>query len=124
MKPIDYENAGEDVRAIFDDIKSTRNAPDVSNFWKYLANDPSMLNHVWSTMKDVMGSGGHLDPAIKELIYVAVSTNNSCDYCQVSHTAAARAKGATDEMLQEMFAIVSLANMTNRLAIAYRVPLD
>jgi len=124
MTPIEYENASEEVRAIFDDIKSARNVPDVNNFWKYLANDPRMLDHVWSTLKDVMGAGGHLDPAIKELIYVAVSINNGCDYCQVSHTAAALKKGATEEMLREMYAIVSLANMTNRLATAYRVPLD
>lgn len=124
MEPVEYENASEEVRAIFDDIKSARNVPDVNNFWKYLANDPRMLDHVWSALKDVMGSGGHLDPVVKELIYIAVSITNGCEYCQVNHTAAARKKGATDEMLKEMHAIVGLANMTNRLATAYQVPLD
>ncbi|WP_342640339.1 carboxymuconolactone decarboxylase family protein [Rhodoligotrophos ferricapiens] len=124
MKAIEYAEASQEVRAIFDDIKSSRNVPDVNNFWKYLANDPRMLDHVWSSLKDVMGAGGHLDPAVKELIYIAVSITNGCAYCQASHTAAARKKGVSDEMLQELYAIVGLANMTNRLAIAYRVPLD
>ena len=124
MKAIDYAEASPAVRAVFDDIKTSRNLPDVNNFWKYLANDPRMLGHVWSSLKDVMGPGGHLDPVVKELIYVAVSITNACEYCQASHSAAARKKGATDEMMNELFSIVGLANMTNKLAIAYRVPLD
>jgi AhpD family alkylhydroperoxidase len=96
---------------------------DVNNFWKYLANEPRMLAHVWQSLKDIMGSGA-LDPLTKELIYAAVSMTNNCDYCIASHSAAARAKGASDEMINEMIAVVGLANMTNRLANAYKVPVD
>ncbi|MGF7158684.1 AhpD family alkylhydroperoxidase [Rhodoligotrophos appendicifer] len=124
MQPIEYADATAEVRAIFDDIKNSRNVPDVNNFWKYLANEPRMLSHVWSSIKDIMGPGGHLDPLVKELIYVAVSVTNSCEYCMASHGAAARKKGATEEMMNELFAIVGIANMTNKLAEAYRVPVD
>ena len=123
MKAIEYEHASAAVRAVFDDIKTTRGVDDVNNFWKYLANEPRMLAHVWATLKDVMGDGA-LDPLTKELIYVAVSVTNNCPYCMASHGAAARAKGATDEMLNEVYAVVGLANMTNRLANAYGVPVD
>lgn len=124
MQPIAYENADAEVRAVFDDIKATRGVPDVNNFWKFLANEPRMLRHVWASLKEVMGTDGHLDPLTKELVYVAISITNGCGYCMASHTAAARAKGATDGMLNELYAVAGLANMTNRLAAAYGVPID
>jgi AhpD family alkylhydroperoxidase len=123
MKPVDLATAGPEVRAVIEDIKATRKVDDVNNFWKYLANEPRMLEHVWSSLKAIMGPGA-LDPLTKELIYVAVSITNNCDYCMASHTAAARAKGMTEAQLNELIAVVGLANMTNRLANAYRVPVD
>ena len=123
MKPIEYDTASPEVRAVMDDIKATRKVPDVNNFWKYLAHEPRMLAHVWQTVKDVMGPGS-LDPLVKELVYVAISISNNCDYCMASHTFNARAKGATEAQLNELYAVVGLANMTNRLANAYRVPVD
>lgn len=123
MKAIEYESASEAVHAVYDDIKATRGVADVNNFWKHLANEPRMLAHVWASLKDIMGPGA-LDPLTKELIYLAVSATNNCAYCMASHGAAARAKGASDEMLNEVYAVVGLANMTNRLANAYGVPVD
>lgn len=123
MQPISYENANAEVRAVFDDIKNTRKVADVNNFWKYLAHDPRMLKHVWESLKDMMGPGA-LDPLTKELIYVAISITNACDYCMASHTAGARQKGASEEMIREVYAVTGLANMTNRLANAYKVPID
>ena len=123
MEPIAYADAPAAVKAVFDDIKATRKVADVNNFWKYLANEPRMLVHVWDSVKDMMGPGA-LDPLTKELIYVAVSITNNCEYCMASHGAAARAKGASEAMLNELFAVVGLANMTNRLANAYKVPVD
>ncbi len=123
MNPVEYTDASKEVRAVYDDIMASRGVKDVNNFWKYLANEPRMLAHVWQSLKDIMGSGA-LDPLTKELIYAAVSMTNNCDYCIASHSAAARAKGATDEMINEMIAVVGLANMTNRLANAYKVPVD
>lgn len=123
MKPVSYAEAAPEARAVFDDIMATRKVADVNNFWKFLANEPRMMRHVWESLKDMMGPGA-LDPLTKELIYVAVSVTNNCEYCMASHGAAARAKGATDAMLNEVFAVAGLANMTNRLANAYRVPVD
>jgi len=123
MQPISYENASAEVRAVFDEIKTTRKVADVNNFWKYLAHDPRMLRHVWESLKDMMGPGA-LDPLTKELIYVAVSVTNGCAYCMASHTAGARQKGASEEMIREVYAVAGLANMTNRLANAYSVPID
>lgn len=123
MKPISHADATPEVRAVFDDIKATRQVEDVNNFWKYLANEPRMLEHVWSSLKEMMAPGA-LDPLTKELVYLAVSITNGCDYCMASHGAAARAKGADEAMLNELFAVVGLANMTNRLADAYGVPVD
>ena len=123
MKPVDPLKAAAEVRAVFDDIKSSRNVKDVNNFWKYLANEPRMLKHTWESLKAIMGPGA-LDPLTKELVYVAISVSNNCEYCMASHTAAARAKGATDAQLNELYAVVGLANMTNRLANAYKVPVD
>lgn len=123
MKPVDPLKANAEVRAVFDDIKVSRNVKDVNNFWKYLANEPRMLRHTWESLKSIMGPG-QLDPLTKELVYVAVSITNNCEYCMASHTAAARAKGATEAQINELYAVVALANMTNRLANAYKVPVD
>ncbi len=98
MKPVEYDAAPEDVRAVFDDIMRTRNVKDVNNFWKYLANEPRMLRHVWESLKEIMGPGA-LDPMVKELIFVAVAITNNCEYCRVSHMSQARVKGATEDML-------------------------
>jgi AhpD family alkylhydroperoxidase len=123
MQPIDHANASPAIRAVYDDIKATRKVDDVNNFWKYLANEPRMLAHVWASLKEMMAPGA-LDPLTKELIYLAVSITNNCGYCMASHGAAARAKGASEAMMNELFAVVGLANMTNSLANSYQVPID
>ncbi len=123
MKPIEYADAGAEVRAVFDDIKRTRNVPDVNNFWKYLAHDPVGLKRTWESLKQVMAPGA-LDPVTKEMIYLAISVSNGCGYCVASHTAAARKAGMTDAMFGELMAVVGMANETNRLATGYRVPVD
>jgi AhpD family alkylhydroperoxidase len=122
-KPIEYVDAAPNVRAVFDDIKRTRKVDDVNNFWKYLANDPALLRRTWESVKDVMAEGA-LSPLIKELLYVAVSVTNGCEYCIASHTASARKAGMTDAMFGELLAVVGMANETNRLASGYRVPID
>lgn len=110
--------------AVFEDIRATRKTDFINNFWRVLAHDPANLERTWAELKDLMGEGTALDPLVKELIYVAVSTVNNCTYCVRSHTAAARAKGASDAQLAEMQAVVAAANKTNRLAIGLQVPVD
>jgi AhpD family alkylhydroperoxidase len=122
-KPIEYADASPEVRAVFDDIKRTRNVEDVNNFWKFLAHDPVGLSRTWDSIKEVMQPGA-LSPLTKELIYVAVSVTNGCGYCIASHTASARKAGMTDAMFGELMAVVGMANETNRLANGYRVPID
>jgi AhpD family alkylhydroperoxidase len=123
IAPIEYGDASPQVRAVYDDIKKTRNVPDVNNFWKYLARDPATLQRTWQSVKEVMTPGA-LDALTKELIYVAVSVTNGCAYCIATHTAAARKAGMTDAMFGELMAVVGMANETNRLANGYRVPID
>jgi AhpD family alkylhydroperoxidase len=122
-KPIEYADATPHVRAVFDDIKRSRKVDDVNNFWKYLANDPALLKRTWESVKDVMADGA-LSPLVKELLYVAVSVTNGCEYCIASHTASARKAGMTDAMFGELLAVVGMANETNRLVNGYRVPID
>jgi AhpD family alkylhydroperoxidase len=123
VKMIEYENAGSEAKEVFDDIMATRKTDWINNFWKMLAVYPPTLKRIWLSVKDIMAPG-KLDPLTKEMIYVAVSVTNNCNYCIHSHTAAARAKGMTDEMLGELLAVVSLANQTNALANAYQIPVD
>ena len=121
--PVEYRDATPEVRAVFDDIKSARNVPDVNNFWKHLAHDPATLKRTWDSVKQVMEPGA-LDPLTKEMIYLAVSVSNGCGYCIASHTAAARKAGMSDAMFGEVMAVTGMANETNRLANGYRVPID
>jgi AhpD family alkylhydroperoxidase len=120
---IEYAQASPEVRTVYDDIMKTRGTDWINNFWKALANDPRELARVWASVKQVMAPGA-LDPLVKEMIYVAVSATNGCEYCTHSHTAAARKKGMSDAMLLELLAVVGLANETNRLANGLRVEVD
>ena len=123
FKPIDENEATGKVKEVYDDIKSSRHITEVPNFWRMLANDPNELERSWNSLKQVMKKGA-LDHVTKELIYVAVSITNGCEYCIRSHSFAAKKKGATDEMLKEMFAVVGLANKNNKLVDSYQVEVD
>ena len=120
---IDYDDASPAAQAVFDDIMLTRKTDRVTNFWKALANHPPTLQRLWDNLKQVMGPS-RLDALTKEMIYVAVSATNNCEYCLHSHIASARKLGMDDEMLAEALAVAGLANETNRLANGYRVPVD
>ena len=112
------------VKAVFDDIRTVRKSDFVNNFWRALANQPELLERTWASSKTVMLTPGELDPLTKELIYIAVSTTNTCSYCVHSHTAAARAKGLTDQQYAEFLAVVGMASTTNALATALQIPVD
>ncbi len=123
LPPIEYADASARVRAVYDDIMTSRKVDWINNFWKALANDPPALERTWESVKQVMAPGA-LDALTKELIYVAVSTTNGCEYCIASHTAAARKKGMTDAMLGELLSVIGMANETNALVNGYRVEVD
>ena len=123
FKAIQENEATGKVKEIYEEIKKVRQITEVPNFWKSLANNPETLERTWTSLQQVMKKGA-LDPVVKELIYVAVSVTNGCEYCIKSHSLAAKKKGATDEMLNEMIAIVGMANETNRLVEGYQVEVD
>ncbi|MCW1840121.1 carboxymuconolactone decarboxylase family protein [Prosthecomicrobium hirschii] len=122
-EPLSYDTAPPASQAVIDDIKQTRNVEDVNDFWKYLANDPVTMKRTWESVKEVMQPGA-LDVLTKEMLYLAVSITNSCTYCIASHSAAAAKAGMSKEMFGELVAVVGMANETNRLVTAYRVPVD
>ena len=123
VKLVEYEEAGPEVREVYDDIMTTRKIDWINNFWKALAVQPLLLRRTWEGVKTVMAPGA-LDPLVKEMLYVAVSVTNGCRYCINSHTAAARKKGMTDEMLAELTAVVGMANQTNALVEGFQIQLD
>ena len=123
FKPISENEATGKVKEVFDEIKKARKISEVPNFWKYIANNPETLERIWSSMQQVMKEGA-LNSVTKELIYVAVSMTNSCEYCTRSHTVAAKKKGATNEMIKEMIDVVGMANQNNKLVEAYQVEVD
>ena len=120
---IEYADASPAVRAVYDDIMATRKTDWINNFWKAIAHDPATLKRTWESIKQIMAPGA-LDPLTKELIYVAVSVSNQCDYCIASHTASAKNKGMTDAQFKELMAEVGMANETNRLVAGYQVEID
>jgi AhpD family alkylhydroperoxidase len=120
---IEYKDASPEVRAVYDDIMATRKTDWINNFWKAIAHDPATLKRTWEDIKQIMAPGA-IDALTKELIYVAVSVTNQCDYCIASHTVSARKKGMSDEMFKELMAVVGMANETNRLVAGYQVEID
>ena len=123
FEPIRDKKAKTRVKKIFKQIKKERKINFIPNFWRMIANDPSTLERTWNTLSQIMKKGS-LDPLTKEMLYIAVSMTNSCEYCIRSHTAAARKKGMSDKMLKEMIAVVGMANETNRLVESYQVEVD
>ena len=123
FKTIDEKKASGKVKKVFENIKKERKIKNIPNFWKTIANDPETLERTWTSLKQIMKKGA-LDPITKEMIYIAVSMTNSCEYCIRSHTAAARKKGMSDKMLKELIAVVGMANETNRLVESYQVEVD
>ncbi|MCB1358654.1 MAG: carboxymuconolactone decarboxylase family protein [Maritimibacter sp.] len=123
VRLLDDAEASAEARAVFDDIRATRQTDYVNNFWRAAANDPATMAATWERLKQVMGPG-HLDPLVKEMIYIAVSVANGCEYCVHSHTASARAKGLTAEMHAELLAVIGMAAQTNALVTAMQVPVD
>ncbi|MFN3576791.1 MAG: carboxymuconolactone decarboxylase family protein [Tabrizicola sp.] len=117
------EEAGAEALAVFADIRARRQTDHVNNFWRALAHDPALLKATWDRVQAVMAPGA-LDPLVKEMIYIAVSTANGCDYCVHSHTAAARAKGMSPAQHAELLSVIALAAQTNALATALSVPVD
>ena len=120
---VEYADASPQVREIYDDIMATRKTDSVNNFWKTIARDPATLKRTWESIKAIMAPG-ELDAVTKELIYIAVSASNQCEYCIASHSASARNKGMTEGMFGELMAVVGMANETNALVSGYRVELD
>jgi AhpD family alkylhydroperoxidase len=120
---IEYADASEEVRGVYNDIMATRQTDSVNNFWKALAHDPSALKRTWESVKQIMRPGA-LDPLTKEMLYLAVSATNQCGYCIASHTAAARKAGMTEAQFAELMAVVGMANESNRLASGYQVEID
>jgi AhpD family alkylhydroperoxidase len=115
------------VKAVFDDIRATRDTEFINNLWRHLAFDPALLERTWAEVKAVMATPSPpstIDPLTKEMIYIAVSVANACSYCVHSHTAAAKARGMTPAQHGELLAIIALAGKTNQLATALQVPLD
>ena len=123
VKMIEYAEAAPEVRAVYDDIMATRKVDWINNFWKVIAHHPPTLKRTWESVKEVMAPGA-LDPLVKEMLYIAVSVTNNCEYCIASHTASARKAGLTDAQLAELLAVVGMANETNCLANGYRVEVD
>mgnify|MGYP003340795880 FL=1 len=124
VKLLNDSELSPEVELIFDDIRTTRQTDYINNFWRALANDPPTLKRTWLSLKEIMGPSGALDPKIKEMIYVAISSAHNCSYCIHSHTASARDKGMTDMEYRELIAIIGMAAETNRLATAFGVPVD
>ena len=123
FKPVKENQAKGRVKKVFDDIKQSRKIKSIPNFWKYIANNPDTLERTWKNTKEIMKNGA-LDSKTKELIYIAVSITNSCEYCIRSHSFAAKKKGATDQMLKEMIDVVGIANQNNKLVESYQVEID
>ena len=123
VKLVKYDEASAEVKAVYDDIRRVRQTDFINNFWKALANHPALLKRVWSNAKEVMAPGEN-SALTKEMIYIAVSVANACEYCVHSHTSAAFSKGMTEAQYEELLAVIALAQQNNGLASGMQVPVD
>jgi AhpD family alkylhydroperoxidase len=124
-KLIEYQDMAPRAKAVVDGIAAARGTDpaDINNVWKALARHPAVMEQFAAEMKAAFAPG-KLDPLTKELLYLAVSITNQCEYCIASHGAMARKKGMTEEMHEEFMKVVLAAQKGNKIAMAYRVPVD
>ena len=121
----EYKDMNPRAKAVVEDIAKRRtiDPAEINNVWKAMARHPAVMEQFAAEMKEAFAPG-KLDPLTKELVYLAVSVTNQCDYCIASHSAMARAKGMTEEMHEEFMAVVLAAQKGNKITTAYRVPVD
>ena len=121
----EYKDMNPRAKAVVEDIAKRRNI-DPGRHQQCLEGDgeASRGDGAFAAEMKAAFAPGKLDPLTKELVYLAVSIANQCDYCIASHGAMARAKGMTEEMHEEFMAVVLAAQKGNKIAMAYRVPVD
>jgi len=122
---IEYKDMSSRAKAVVEGIAKARgiDPANINNVWKALARHPAVMEQFAAEMKTAFAPG-KLDPLTKEMIYLAVSITNQCEYCIASHGAMAKAKGMTEEMHEEFMAVVLAAQKGNKITMAYRVPVD
>ena len=121
----EYKDMNPRAKAVVEGIAKARGIDPaaINNVWKALARHPAVMEAFAAEMKAAFAPG-RLDPLTKELVYLAISIANQCDYCIASHGTMARQKGMTEEMREEFMAVVLAAQKGNKIAMAYRVPVD
>ena len=121
----EYKDMAPRAKAVVDGIATARgiDPADINNVWKALARHPGVMEQFAAEMKAAFAPG-KLDPLTKELVYLAISIANQCDYCIASHGTMARNKGMTEEMHEEFMRVVLAAQKGNKITTAYRVPVD
>lgn len=124
IEPNDNPEADPRVKAVFDEIRQMRGTDYINNLWRYLAFDADLLENVWRDVRDLMATETLIDFKTKEMVYLAVSIANACQYCVHSHTAAAKARGMSDAEHAELLRIVMTAGRTNHLLNGMQVPVD
>ena len=62
MGLVEYDDAPAEVRAVYDDIMTTRKVDWINNFWKVIANHPPTLKRTWESIREIMAPGA-LEPS-------------------------------------------------------------
>lgn len=119
----DEEQATGLVGEIFADIRQTFGMPFVPKLFKVMAHHPAYLKASWERVKVIMGPG-LIERKTKEMIAVAVSAVNGCDYCVSAHTAALKGMGVGDAELVELMAVVDLFSGFNKMLEGLQVASD
>jgi AhpD family alkylhydroperoxidase len=121
---IPEEEALGKTKDVYEEIKTELGIDFVPNLYKVMASKPGYLEANWNRVKSVMVEPGELDRLTKEIIAVAVSAVNACDYWLTVHTSAVQELGLDDEAVLELMAVVDLFSGFNKLMDGLRVEPD
>jgi len=117
------KQASEQVMNIYQDIKKVLRLPIVPNLFKAMGNNPAQLEATWNQFKVIMGPG-ELTKREKELVAMAVSATNNCEYCIYAHSAALKGLGLNDQAMVELMGVVGLYNNINKFLDGLRIDPD
>lgn len=94
-------DAATEVQAVYIDFQRRMGFPEPPNFIKAQGHSPSVVRGTWGLVQNVL-VGGALPRSLKEMMFVAISRDRDCRYCEAAHLACCRMLGVDPETMTDL----------------------
>jgi uncharacterized peroxidase-related enzyme len=97
--------ASAEVQGVYLDFQRRMGFPEPPNFITAQGHSLSVARGTWGLVQQVL-VGGALPRSLKEMMFVAISRDRDCRYCQAAHLACCRMLGVDPETMSDLIANV------------------